>query len=159
MVLAGGWRSDIVCAHSCLITTDSSASNSFLWLSVLRGLHCLSCRRSSPRTAAWADSPSSSARRAGAGPNSSTQATGLESSDDEYGILEDERCIDTGVFQQRCFLHELVFACSQLPPQQPRISCTLLTQADWCAVRKVARCELGLHAVVDTVEKGACVIW
>ena len=37
-----------------------------------------------------------------------------------------------------------VFACSQPPPQQPQISCTILTQVDWCAVWTVARCELGL---------------
>ena len=32
-----------------------------------------------------------------------------------YGILEDERCIDTGVFQNRYFMHEFVFDCSDLP--------------------------------------------
>ena len=69
-------------------------------------------------------------------------ATGRESSGDEFGTLEDDRCIDTGVFQHRYFLHELVFACSQPPPHQT-----------------VARCELGLFPVVNTMESGARVIW
>ena len=33
------------------------------------------------------------------------EAAGAESSGDEFGILEDERCIDTGVFQDRYLLH------------------------------------------------------
>ena len=37
-------------------------------------------------------------------------ATWSESSGDELGILEDDRCIDTGVFQRRYLVHELVFA-------------------------------------------------
>ena len=37
VVPASGLRSDIVCAQSCFIRTDSSASNSFLWLSVFQG--------------------------------------------------------------------------------------------------------------------------
>ena len=48
-----------------------------------------------------------------------------------------------------------MFACRQPPPQQPQISYTILTQADWCAVRTVARCELGLLLVVNTMEAGA----
>ena len=35
-------------------------------------------------------------------------AAGMESSDDEFGILQDERCTDTGRFQERYLLHELV---------------------------------------------------
>ena len=62
-----------------------------------------------------------------------------ESLGDEYEILEDDRCIDTGVFQQRYFLHELVFACSDPPRARLQISCTILTQAGWCAARTVAR--------------------
>ena len=49
------------------------------------------------------------------------EATGPESSEDEFGILVDDRCIDTGVFQPRYLVHELVFACSPLPPR-PRLS-------------------------------------
>ena len=82
------------------------------------------------------------------------QATGLESFGDKCGTLEDDRCIDTGVFPKRCLLHELVFACSQAPPQQPQISYNILAQADWCAVRTVARCELGLLPVVNALEAG-----
>ena len=77
-----------------------------------------------------------------------------ESSDEEFGLLQDDRCIDTGVFQERHFLHELVFACSQALPRQPQISFTILTQADWCAVRTVARC----LPVVGSVGAGARVI-
>ena len=67
-------------------------------------------------------------------------ATEGESSGDEFGILEDDRCIGAGVFQRRYLVHELVFAC---PPPPPRLqtSHTILTQADFCAVRAVARCE------------------
>ena len=43
--------------------------------------------------------------------------------------------IDTGVFQRRCLVHELVFACSPPPPPRLQISHTILTQADCCAVR------------------------
>ena len=84
-----------------------------------------------------------------------TWAAGPESSGNEFGFLEDDRWIDTGVFQQRYLLHELVFARSQPPPQQPQISYSILSQADWCAVQKVARCELGLLPVVNTVNAGA----
>ena len=86
------------------------------------------------------------------------KAVGSERSDDEFGILEYERRIDTGVFQERYFLDELVFACSHPLPRQPQISFTILTQADWCAVRTVARCEAGLLQVVGTLGAGARVI-
>ena len=49
-------------------------------------------------------------------------ATGSESSGDEFGVLEDDRRIDTGVFQQRHLVHELVLACSPPPPPRPQIS-------------------------------------
>ena len=49
-------------------------------------------------------------------------ATGSESSGDEFGVLEDDRCIDTGVFQQSYKAHELVLACSPPPPLRPQIS-------------------------------------
>ena len=38
--------------------------------------------------------------------------TGPESSEDEFGILEDDRCIDTGVFQPRHLVHEPLTCCS-----------------------------------------------
>ena len=47
------------------------------------------------------------------------EATEGESSGDEFGILEDDRCIDTGVFQRRHLVHELVFACSPPPAAAP----------------------------------------
>ena len=44
-------------------------------------------------------------------------------------------------------------------PRQPQTSFTILTQADWCAVRTVARCEAGFLPVAGTVEAGARLIW
>ena len=75
-------------------------------------------------------------------------AVGLERSDDEFGILEEERCIDKGVFQNRYFLHELVVACSDIPQRQ-LVGFAHLTQSDWCAVRTVARCEAALLLVAS----------
>ena len=93
----------------------------------------------------------------------STQDTApvLQSSDkvgnlgDEFGILEDGRCTDAEVFQRRYLVHELVFACSPLPPPRLQVSHTILTRADWCAVRAVARCEMGLLPVITSVEAGS----
>ena len=85
----------------------------------------------------------------------SEAATESESSGDELGILEDDRCIDTGVFQRRYLVHELVFACSPLSPRRLQTSRTILTQADWCAVRAVARWEQGVPPVITTVGSGS----
>ena len=82
-------------------------------------------------------------------------ATESESLGDEFGILEDDRCIDTGIFQRSHLVHELVSACSPLPPPHLQISHTIVTEADWCAVRAVARCEQGLLPVITTVEWGS----
>ena len=71
----------------------------------------------------------------------------------------DDRCIDTGAFQPRYLVHELVFACSPPPPPRPRVSHTILTQADWCSTRALARCELGLLPVIQTVATGFRVFW
>ena len=81
-------------------------------------------------------------------------AVGREGSDDEFGILEDERCIDTGAFQYR-YLHEFVFACSD-PPRllRPQISFAILTEADWCALRTDIKCDAALLPVVGTFESG-----
>ena len=95
----------------------------------------------------WSDSQSSSADCADGTPaRFFKQATGPEISLVEFGILEDDRCIDTGVFQQCYLLHELVFACSSPPPQQPQISCTILST------------ELGLLPVVNTGNGGTRVL-
>ena len=40
-------------------------------------------------------------------------------------------------------------------PQQTEISCTILSQADWRAVRAVARCEFGLLPCVRVTESGS----
>ena len=57
------------------------------------------------------------------------KAAGSESSGDEFGISEDDRCINTEVFQRRYLVHGLVFACSPHPPTRLQISHTVLTQA------------------------------
>ena len=41
-------------------------------------------------------------------------------SEDEFGILVDDRCIDTGAFQPRYLVHELVFACRPPPAAAPQ---------------------------------------
>ena len=53
------------------------------------------------------------------------------------------------------------FACSPPPPPRPQISHTILTQAEWCAIRAVARSELGPLSPRDikTAETGARVYW
>ena len=69
---------------------------------------------------------------------------------------------NTGVFQQRHLVHELVLACSPRPSPRPQIKYTTLSQADWCAIRAVARCELGLLPVLQilhTAGTGARVFW
>ena len=43
------------------------------------------------------------------------------------------------------------------PPPRPQISHTILTQADWCATRAVARCEQGLLPVIKTVGQSECI--
>ena len=48
----------------------------------------------------------------------------------DFGVLEDDRCIDTGVFQQRYLVHELVLACSP-PPPRPQISYGEQLVASW----------------------------
>ena len=53
-----------------------------------------------------------------------------------------------GVFQQRYLVHQLVLATpAAAPTDQP-----ILSQADWCAVQALARCELGLVPVFYTGE-------
>ena len=56
-------------------------------------------------------------------------ATGWESKGDEFGVLEDDRRTDTGVFQQSYLVHELVLACSPPPPPRPQISYTVASRA------------------------------
>ena len=84
-------------------------------------------------------------------------AVGMETSDDEFGLLNDERCIDEGVFQNLYPLHELMFACSDILPR-PHVSFILLTQSEWCALRTLARCEFALLPIVGAIGAGARVI-
>ena len=48
-----------------------------------------------------------------------------------------------------------VFAGSPPSPPRSQISHAILTEADWCAIRAVARCELGHLPVIKTTEAGA----
>ena len=57
----------------------------------------------------------------------------------------------------RYLVHELVFACSPLPPPRLQTSHTILTQADWRAVRAVA--DQGLLPVITTAGSGSQVFW
>ena len=96
-------------------------------------------------------------RAAGAGRRTvrlTKTAVGLESSDDEFGILQDERCIDTGVFPKRYLLHESVFACSDPPPLRPHISFTILTQTDRCACENSGSMRGGSAACCGDHESG-----
>ena len=108
----------------------------------------------------WRKGPTShpQAGQGGSLPRSSKVAAGAESSDDEFGILEDERCVDTGAFQKRYLLHELVFACTDPLPLRPQVTFTILTHADWCALTAVARCVVALLLVAGTLEAGARVM-
>ena len=97
----------------------------------------------------WADSTSRSTAWGGWEPaRFLKKAVGVESFDDEFGILDDDRCIDTRTLPPARAL-----------PRQPHISFAILTHADWCAIGTVARCEAGLLAVVGTVGAGARMIW
>ena len=67
------------------------------------------------------------------------EATEGESSGDEFGILEDDRCIDTGI-------SSVAISCtSWCSPAAHSRRCALrsaiLTQDEWCAVGAVARCQ------------------
>ena len=84
-------------------------------------------------------------------------ATKSESSGEEFGVLEDDWY--SGILKRRYLVHELMFACSPLPPPRLQISHTIVTQAGWCVVRAVARCEAGLLPVITTVESGSQVFW
>ena len=94
----------------------------------------------------WVNMAVSCAAGAGERTDRFTKTTvGMESSDDEFGILEDERCIDTGAFKNRNFLHELVFACMNPAPLRPHM-------------RTVAKCEVALLPVAGAMRAGARVI-
>ena len=88
-------------------------------------------------------------------------ATGSESSGDGFGVLEDERCIDTGKRSSSnatsctsCFS-----PAARLRRRASQISHTILTQAEWCAIRAVTRLELELLTAIKTAETGARVYW
>ena len=93
---------DPTSGRSCFATADNSECKTILTLKI----H--TCLPRSQRPADCAD-------RAPA--RFFNMTTGQESSEDGFGIWEDDRCIDARVFQQRHLLHELVFACSEPPPQ------------------------------------------
>ena len=88
------------------------------------------------------------------------EAAGPESSGDESGILEDDRCIDTGVFQKGCLLHELSI---RLQPTPAAAATNQLHYPDSSRLvpkdSRGARCETGLLPVARTKGAGARVIW
>ena len=86
------------------------------------------------------------------------EMTGPESSDDESGILVDDRCIDTESSNHAITCTSWCSPAARLPPRS-RVSHTILTQADWCSTRVVARCEFGLLPVIQTVATGCRVFW
>ena len=105
----GAW-SDIVCARSCFATTGNSEFKTFPSPRVPKSPYRLTDRQRPPSVALCSNSPSSSTDCADWTPARFLKvATGPESSGDEFGILEDDRCIDTGVYQQRYLSHELVY--------------------------------------------------
>ena len=63
-------------------------------------------------------------------------AVGMESSDDEFGIVAAEPCFDKGVFQNGYLMHELAFACNDIPPL-PHFFATIrmVCLEDSCMVR------------------------
>ena len=98
--------------------TDNPMNEPVFWLSSLPVPACFSL---TPDMAEWADSTSRSMTWTERRPDRFfKEAAGAESSSDEFGILEDDRCIDTGAFQELYLLHELMFACSQPLPRQPQ---------------------------------------
>ena len=130
---AGREGYDSVCTHSGSDNGDRPHAT-----------HCVRGRVQSQ--VAWAPSQqgrSTQGHRTG----SSRQRQSRKPWGDEFGIMEDDRCIDIGIFQRRYLVHELVFACSPPPPPRLQTSHTLVTQADWCADRAVAHCEQGLFPV------------
>ena len=84
-------------------------------------------------------------------------AVGMESSDDEFGILAAEPCLDKGVFQNGYLMHDLAFACNDIPPL-PHVSFIILKPSEWCAFWTVARCKLALLPVCGVLGAGACVV-
>ena len=131
-----------MCARSCSATRGNSECKTFLRPRVPKSPYRLP---HSQRPLSMTPCSSSSSPSAGCADRAPARffkvATAPERSGDDFGILEDSRCIDTRIFQQRYLLHELVSACSELPAQHIEVSCTILSQLDWCAVRAVARCE------------------
>ena len=84
-------------------------------------------------------------------------AVGMGSSDDEFGILAAEPCLDKGVFQNGYLMHDLAFACNDIPPL-PHVSFIILKPSEWCAFWTVARYKLALLPVCGVLGAGACVV-
>ena len=105
--------------------------------------------------AEWADLAATSIPGIGRKPARFTKMAAVtESSDDEFGILEDDRCIDTCCFKHAAFCTSQYLLAANPLPRQPQISHTILTQANWCALRTTARCKLGVLPIARTLERG-----
>ena len=105
----------ILVARVQLTVTTSVPRRSVFWLSGHPVPPCflVSCSTSSMN--GWVNAAASCAGGTGKSVRFTKMAVGMECSDDEFRIWEDERCIDTSVFQNRYFWQEFVFACSHLP--------------------------------------------
>ena len=135
-----------MCARSCSATRGNSECKTFLRPRVPKSPYRLphSQRPLSMTPCSSSSSPSAScADRAPA--RFFKVATGPERSGDDFGILEDSRCVDTRIFQQRYLLHELVSACSELPGAAYRsqlyhpVSTRLVRRPGCCSVRARVR--------------------
>ena len=119
-------------AGLCPADSDNRSASQVSFLALRTPGSCLpalSCSTSSMKE--WVNVAASCATGTGRRTVRFTKmAVVMEISDDEFGILEDERCIHTGIFQSRYLLHELVFGCSHPPPRRLHISFTILTQTE-----------------------------
>ena len=112
--------------------TDTRTNVLLFWLSGLQVAACVSPSRNTSSMAEWADSTSRSMTWIERRPaRFFKEAASAKSSGDEFGILADDRCIDTGVFQERNLPHETP------PARDPAAAATNQL------VRTAARCEAG----------------
>ena len=74
-------------------------------------------------------------KHAGHRPVSSRQRQSRKPRGDEFGILEDDRCLTKESSSAAISCTSWCSPATLLPPPRLQISLTILTQADWCAVR------------------------
>ena len=132
--LVGGVRCVAVCAQRCFVSVDIPENRTLLRSRVLKRPRRL--RLHQRDAVLWLATLHSGLRRLGAAPMV------------QHCDRSELKGTHLGVFQQRYLVHQLILATpAAAPTDQP-----ILSQADWCAVRAVARCELGLVPVFYTGE-------